>query len=84
MERKRLMGNKKITNIILAAIAGAVLCAGTVSARQLSLNVQDTTCQHHFCSKTQPCPNVLGCGCVFNNPSATTGVCGFIAAKPAK
>jgi hypothetical protein len=47
----------------------------------LSLVVQDTTCQHHFCSRTQPCPNVLGCGCVFNNPSATTGVCGFIAAK---
>jgi hypothetical protein len=49
----------------------------------LSLNVQDTTCQHHFCTKTNPCPNVLGCGCVFNNPNATTGVCGFIAAKPA-
>ena len=77
------MGNKKITNIILAAMAGAVLCAGTVSARQLSLSVQDTTCQHHFCSKTQPCPNVLGCGCVIQ-PGFTTGVCNFIAAKPAK
>jgi hypothetical protein len=77
------MGNKKIKNIILAALAGAVLCAGTVSARQLSLGFQDTTCQHHFCGKTLPCPNVLGCGCVIQ-PGFTTGVCGFIAAKPAK
>ena len=76
------MGSK-IKNIIFAAIAAAVLCAGTVSARQLSLVVQDTTCQHHFCTRTSPCPNVLGCGCVFNNPNATSGVCGFIAAKPA-
>ena len=76
------MGSK-IRNIIFAAIAAAVLCAGTVSARQLSLVVQDTTCQHHFCTRTSPCPNVLGCGCVFNNPNATSGVCGFIAAKPA-
>ena len=72
---------RKIKNIVFTAMAATVLCAGTLSARQLSLVVQDTTCQHHFCSKTQPCPNVLGCGCVFNNPGATTGVCGFIAAK---
>ena len=72
---------KKIRNIVFTAMLMAVLSAGTVSARQLSLVVQDTTCQHHFCSRTQPCPNVLGCGCVFNNPNATTGVCGFIAAR---
>jgi hypothetical protein len=76
--------SKKLKNIILMAMTATVLCAGTVSARQLSLNVQDTTCQHHFCSRTQHCPNVLGCGCVFNNPSATTGVCGFIAARSAQ
>jgi uncharacterized low-complexity protein len=75
------MTKKTIKKTFLAAIVMAVLCAGTVAARQLSLNVQDTTCQHHFCSKTQPCPSVLGCGCVFNSPSATTGVCGFIAAR---
>ena len=51
---------KTIKNIIFTGMAAAVLCAGSVSARQLSLNVQDTTCQHHFCSRTQPCPNVLG------------------------
>ena len=79
------MGNKTIKNIILTGMAAAVLCAGTVSARQLSLNVQDTTCQHHFCSRKQPCPNVLGCGCVFNQPNfPDSGVCGFIAAKPGK
>jgi len=76
--------SKKLKNIILMTMTATVLCAGTVSARQLSLNVQDTTCQHHFCSKTLHCPNVLGCGCVFNNPSATTGVCGFIAARSAQ
>ncbi len=76
--------SKKLKNIILMTMTITVLCAGTVSARQLSLNVQDTTCQHHFCSKTLHCPNVLGCGCVFNNPSATTGVCGFIAARSAQ
>jgi hypothetical protein len=78
------MIHKRIKNTILTAMAAAVLCAGTVSARQLSLVVQNTTCQHHFCTRTQPCPNVLGCGCVFNNPNANSGVCGFIAAKPAK
>ena len=75
------MNRNFIKNLLLATVVGAVLSAGTLSARQLSLVVQDTTCQHHFCTRTNPCPNVLGCGCVFNNPNATTGVCGFIAAK---
>jgi hypothetical protein len=79
------MTKKTIKNTFLAGIITAVLCAGTVSARQLSLNVQDTTCQHHFCSKTQPCPNVLGCGCVFNQPNfPDSGVCGFTSARRAK
>ena|SRR5689334_12391636 len=82
--RKGVTMARTIKNIIFTAMAATVLCAGTVSAHQLSLVVQDTTCQHHFCSKKQPCPNVLGCGCVFNNPNATTGVCGFIAAKQEK
>ena len=77
------MGNKTIKNIIFSAMAATVLCAGTLSAHQLHRNVQDTTCQHHFCTKTNPCPNVLGCGCVIQ-PGFTSGVCGFIAAKPAK
>jgi hypothetical protein len=79
--KKGVTMNRKIKNIFFTAMAATVLCAGTLSARQLSLVVQDTTCQHHFCTRTNPCPNVLGCGCVFNNPNATSGVCGFIAAK---
>jgi hypothetical protein len=79
------MTKKTIKNTFLAAVITAVLCAGTLSARQLSLNVQDTTCQHHFCSRTQPCPNVLGCGCVFNQPNfPDSGVCGFTSARQAK
>ena len=74
---------KTLRRMLFSTLVIAVLSAGSVSARQLSLNVQDTTCQHHFCTRTSPCPNVLGCGCVFNNPNATVGVCGFIAAKPA-
>jgi len=75
--------HKTVRTMLFSTLVMAILCAGSVSARQLSLNVQDTTCQHHFCTRTSPCPNVLGCGCVFNNPNATVGVCGFIAAKPA-
>jgi hypothetical protein len=79
------MTTKSMKNAFLGAIVTAVLCAGTVSAHQLFVNVQDTTCQHHFCSRKQPCPNVLGCGCVFNQPNfPDSGVCGFIAAKPGK
>ncbi len=72
--------SKTIKNAFLAAIAVAVLCAGTVSARQLSLTAQ-TTCRG-FCTKKTGCPNILGCACVFNNPGATVGTCQFIAAKP--
>ncbi len=77
------MTNKRIKNTILTAMAAAVLCAGTVSARQLSQTATTTTCRG-FCTKKTGCPNVLGCACVFNNPGATVGVCNFIAAKPAK
>jgi hypothetical protein len=72
--------SRKIKNIIFTTLAATVLCAGTLSARQLSLVVQDTTCQHHFCTRTSPCPNVLGCGCVLQ-PGFDSGVCGFVAAK---
>jgi hypothetical protein len=73
---------KKIKTVLLTLTVIAVLCAGTVSARQLSLNAQ-TTCQG-FCTKKTGCPNILGCACVFNNPGATVGKCNFIAAKPAR
>jgi hypothetical protein len=68
---------------LLVMIVTAVLCAGTVSAHQLrQAFTAQTTCRG-FCGKNLPCPNILGCACVFNNPGATTGVCNFIAAKPA-
>ena len=76
------MKKKTIKTTLLAAIVAAILCAGTVSAHQLFRPFQ-TTCQG-FCTKKTGCPNILGCACVFNNPGATTGVCNFIAAKPAK
>jgi hypothetical protein len=74
---------KKIKTVLLATMVTAVLCVGTLSARQLSQAVQTTTCGG-FCQTNRACPNVLGCACVFNNPGATTGVCSLIAAKPAK
>ena len=76
------MSRNFIKNIVLASIAGAVLCAGTVSARQLSLNAQTTTCSGFCDKKKHPCPNILGCGCVIQ-PGFTSGTCAFIAAKPA-
>lgn len=76
------MTNKSIKNTFLAAIVTAVLCMGTVSARQLSQNVQTNTCRG-FCSHKTSCPNILGCACVFSQPNfPDSGVCGFIAAKP--
>ena len=74
---------KKIKTVLLTAMVTAVVCAGTVSARQLGRSVTAQTMCRGFCTKKTPCPNVLGCGCVFNNPGATVGVCNFIAAKPA-
>lgn len=71
-----------VKNTLLAAMMAVVLCAGTVSARQLSLAAQ-TTCRG-FCTKKTGCANVLGCACVFNNPGATVGTCQLIAAKPTK
>ena len=72
---------KTVRTMLFSTLVMAVLCAGTLSARQLSLVAQDTTCQHHFCSKKLACPNVLGCGCVLQ-PGFDSGVCGFIAARP--
>ena len=71
---------KKIKTVLLAAMVTVVLSAGTVSAYQLSQSATTTTCRG-FCTKKVPCPNVLGCGCVFQ-PGFTTGVCDLIAATP--
>ncbi len=78
------MINKKIKNIVLSVVVTAALCAGTVSARQMSRAVATTTCRG-FCTKSVPCPNILGCACVFQQPQfPNSGVCGLIAARPAR
>lgn len=75
---------RKIARAMLfSTLVMAVLGAGTLSARQLYLNVQTTTCQGFCDNKKHPCPNILGCGCVIQ-PGFTSGTCSFIAAKPAK
>lgn len=61
----------KIQNLSLAVIAVAVLCAGTVSARQLRSGVKGFTCGG-TCSATQPCPT-SNCVCSFTTP--TTAFC---------
>ena len=76
------MGRKIIKSTLFAMIVMAVLCVGTVSARQLRQTVTTTTCRG-FCGKKLPCPNVLGCACIIQ-PGFTTGTCQLIAAKPAK
>lgn len=78
------MDRKIFRSTLLATIVMAVLCAGTVSARRLSQGLAVQTTCRGFCTKKTGCPNILGCACVFNNPGATTGVCNFIAVKPAK
>ncbi|HEY6251588.1 MAG TPA: hypothetical protein VI685_16645 [Candidatus Angelobacter sp.] len=80
-EEVRTMLRKIAKTTLSATIVASVLCAGTVSARQLSLTVQGTTCRG-FCSKKVACPNVLGCACVFN--SSLAGTCQLIADKPAQ
>lgn len=62
---------KKIQNLSFAVIAVAVLCVGTVSARQLRTGVQGTTCGG-TCSLTKPCPT-SNCVCSFTTP--TTAFC---------
>lgn len=73
---------KTIKSIIFTAMATAVLCAGTLSARQLSQNVQSTSCRG-FCTSNAGCPNILGCTCVFSQPGTNIGMCNFTFAKPA-
>ena len=62
---------KKIQNLLFSVIAIAVLCVGTVSARQLRSGFQGSTCGG-TCSLTQPCPT-SNCHCSFTTP--TTAFC---------
>jgi hypothetical protein len=57
---------KTIKNTLLAAVVTAVVCAGTVSARQLRNGAQASTTCGGTCSATQPCAK--GCFCSFTTP----------------
>jgi len=67
------MRNKRIIkNTLLAAIVTIVLCAGTVSARQLSTESRGFAACKGSCSSVKPCST--GCICAFPLES-TTGFC---------
>ena len=53
--------SKKIKTTFFSALAVGVLCAGTVSARQLRADAKGSTCGGS-CSFTNPCNT--GCICV--------------------
>ncbi len=57
---------KKIQNLLFAIIAVAVLCTGTLSARQLRSSAHSSTTCGGTCSATQPC--IKGCVCSFTTP----------------
>ena len=62
---------KTIKNAIFTAMAAAVLCAGTVSARQLRTRANMLPVCKGTCSATVPCSG----GCICEILSGTTGGC---------
>ena len=66
------MGKKLIKSTLFATIVTAVLCAGTVSARQLRSDAKGFAACKGACSSIQPCST--GCICAFPLES-TTGFC---------
>ena len=66
--------SEKIKPTLLAAIVMAVLCAGTISARQLRSNAKQSNTCGGTCSQTQPCISASSkCVCSFTTP--LTGFC---------
>ena len=55
------MSKKIIKNTFLAAITAAVLCAGTVSARQLQTAARPIGTCSGSCSATKPCSGPCLC-----------------------
>lgn len=66
------MNKKIVKSTFFAAIITAVLCAGTVSARQLRTDSKGFAACKGSCSSVQPC--ATGCVCAFPLES-TTGFC---------
>jgi hypothetical protein len=71
-EKGAIMSKKIVKSTFLAAIVTAVLCAGTVSARQLKTDSKGFAACKGKCSSVQPCST--GCICAFPLES-TTGFC---------
>jgi len=63
---------KKIQNLLFAVIAVAVLCVGTVSARQLRSEPRGFAACRGSCTSSTQCAS--GCICAFAL-EATTGFC---------
>lgn len=63
---------KKINSMFFTAMVVGVLCAGTVSARQLRTNAQASAACGGSCGANKPCKT--GCICAFPLES-TTGFC---------
>lgn len=63
---------KKINSMFFTALVIGVLCAGTVSARQLRSNAQASATCGGSCGANKPCKT--GCICAFPLES-TTGFC---------
>ena len=57
---------------LFALLVMSVLCAGTVSARQLKIAAKATTTCGGTCNMTHPCATA-GCVCSFTTP--LTGFC---------
>ncbi len=66
------MSRNLIRNTLLATMMTAVLCAGTVSARQLRNGSQGFSACRGSCGANLPC--ATGCVCAFPLES-TTGFC---------
>ncbi|HEY2363074.1 MAG TPA: hypothetical protein VGK36_18275 [Candidatus Angelobacter sp.] len=60
---------KKIRSTFFAALVMGVLCAGTVSARQLQINAKDTATCGGSCGVNNPCKS--GCLCIFPMETGT-------------
>lgn len=73
----RTMSAKIAKPMLFAAIVTSVLCAGTVSARQLQRGVRGSLTCGGRCSFTQPCATA-GCFCSFSTPET-----GFCTTRPA-
>ncbi len=66
------MRKRIIKSTLLTTIVTAVVCVGTVSARQLRTDAKGFAACKGSCSSTQPCSS--GCICAFPLES-TTGFC---------